>query len=103
MDLLLSIKQILLYLYVSMLNHYFLLCMFCLHRFHWSCNPLGKKDVACFDKPGVPQINMKTSILTFQIDWLSADTYEFEVTVSKDTRNFSTFQILYVILDRPHL
>ena len=42
------------------------------------------------------------------MDWLlndmyKYDTYEFAVTVSKDSRKFTTLQILYVDIKKAHL
>ena len=47
---------------------------------------------------------MNSSVLTLQLDWLLADvTFEFVVTVYKDVRKFTTFQVLYMDTEEPHL
>ncbi|KAL9967893.1 hypothetical protein ACROYT_G026199, partial [Oculina patagonica] len=75
-------------------------------RFHWSCNPLGNSNISCFNESRTPGMNRKLSVLTFQLDWLLADSvFQFTVTVSsvKDSRKHTALQILFVDTREAHL
>jgi len=58
----------------------------------------------CFNESKISGIRQNQSVLTFQMDWLlNRDTFEFAVTVSKDSRKFTALQILYVDFKKSHL
>lgn len=60
--------------------------------------------MSCFNDSKASGIRQNQSVLTFQMDWLlSHDTFEFAVTVSKDSRKFTALQILYVDFKKSHL
>ncbi|KAJ7375344.1 hypothetical protein OS493_002095 [Desmophyllum pertusum] len=73
--------------------------------FHWSCNPLGNKHTSCFNESRTAGMNRNLSVLMFPLDWLLEDhgTFEFVVTVLKDSRKLTAWQILYVDTKKPHL
>lgn len=78
------------------------------HRFHWSCHLLKDKAKSCFNDSRTPvSMSRNQSVLKFQVDWLlegnSFDSYEFVVTVAKDSRKAKASKILLMNPGRGHL
>ena len=78
------------------------------HRFYWSCHPLRDEAKSCFNDSRTP-VSMKRnqSVLKFQVDWLleddSFDSFEFLVTVAKDSRKSTASKVLIMNSAPGHL